>query len=108
MPSELRQISIHVEEPEAGNFLWVLTERASHDEWKVCREADAEVRTYKQAMADGLLVLEGMVDDLAIGPRRPDSADLDWRPKPIKKEPSSARVGREDGGPLMFGFGPAT
>lgn len=29
--TELRHIAIHVEEPEAGDFRWVLTERASGD-----------------------------------------------------------------------------
>lgn len=69
MTTQLRNIAVHVSEPELGRFVWVLTELADDRSWSEVRRAEAGATTYKQAMADGLLALQSMVTDLDIGPR---------------------------------------
>jgi len=103
MPSNLRIIAVHVEEPEPGDFAWVLTER-SGSRWDEIDHAANPVKTYRQAMADGLLALQALVPDLDAGPRNWQSAS-DKTPDDADEEPEApAEAPRR--GPL-FGFGPA-
>lgn len=84
----LRRISVYVDEPEHGWFQWVLAEAAEGlSIWHDLKAAKEWVPTYKQAMAEGLLALQDLIEDLDQGPR----AEL---PKP---KDSSAVFG--------FGFG---
>ena len=70
MPSTtLRHISIHVEEPAPRAFYWVLQEQSASGTWREQDRADAPERTYREAMAEGLLVLQNRIDDLDAGPR---------------------------------------
>jgi hypothetical protein len=120
--STLRTIAIHVKEPDPGAFTWVLTERDGA-EWVEVGRADATAGTYRQAMADGLLALQSMVDDLDIGPRTRKAGAA---PKRGKAAPGRTGIGTDadtgsdadadaDAAPAdaaaknkaFFGFGPA-
>lgn len=85
MTGALRHIAVTVEEPENGQFEWVLLERST--EWAAFRRAKRPAASYARAMAAGLLALQEMVDDLEAGPRE----------EPAEAPPSRARFG--------FGFG---
>lgn len=96
MPA-LRHIAVHVEEPRRGQFVWVLTERDG-DAWQPLERAEAAERSYRLAMAQGLLALQQLVDDLDLGPRATSAAP----PAPPEGAPAAA-----DGKGRYFGFGPA-
>lgn len=92
--SRLRTIAVHVEEPEPGRFAWVLTERHG-PHWADVGHADATTDTYRQAMADGLLQLQSMVDDLNIGPRTQKAAAAPESGKARKAAPKRTRADAE-------------
>lgn len=69
MRAPLRPIAVHVTEPSAGAFRWELLERDDAGQWALLQTADAAALTYRQAMADGLVALQSMIDDLDAGPR---------------------------------------
>lgn len=106
----LRPIAIHVQEPAPGRFEWVLTERGSGNAWAETQRAPAPAATYRQAMADGLLALQALIDDLDIGPRCTAAQ------APVQHGPAGrrARPASSDAAPpplparrSLFGFGPA-
>ncbi|NVM92816.1 hypothetical protein FHT32_006509 [Variovorax sp. SG517] len=66
MPT-LRHIAITVVENTQGAYRWRLIE-LDEAGWRVLREQPRPVRSYKAAMAAGLLQLQGMIDDLDVGP----------------------------------------
>jgi len=66
MPT-LRPIAITVVEDAQQAYRWQLIE-LDGDGWRVLREQSRPVRSYKAAMAAGLLQLQGMIDDLDVGP----------------------------------------
>ena len=70
----LRHIAVHVEEPDPGNFAWVLTERKGGGSWRELDKCTAPLATYQAAMAAGLVVLQAMVGDLDVGPRAEEAA----------------------------------
>ena len=120
MHTSLRSIGLHVAEPTAGNFCWVLSERentatSDYEEcdapWTELRRAPAAVATYHQAMAQGLLALESMIDDLDQGPRRTNApaATSKQASKEAPKEAPKQAPGRPEAAPQpsFFGFGPA-
>ncbi|MBT2303730.1 hypothetical protein J7E70_25110 [Variovorax paradoxus] len=92
MVDQLRSISVTVEEPRPGAFHWVLLE-ASEDAsvWTLLESAERPFKKYHQAMAAGLVALQGMIENLDVGPREAGE-DEDADP-----------VGRKVTGP--FGFG---
>lgn len=114
----LRQISVHIEEPKSGAFEWVLSEAGDPDvgTWTPFQRARKPANTYKAAMADGLVALESMIDDLDNGPR--SSTSHDTHPEPDRamkrerakrgaratpsKDPSEDSAGRNR---TAFGFG---
>lgn len=102
MPA-LRHIAVHVEEPRSGRFVWVLTERHA-DDWQPLERAGTAQRSYRHAMAEGLLALQHMVDDLDIGPRADAQASVVLPEEARVAEP--ARAAAPDKG-AYFGFGPA-
>lgn len=84
----LRRISVYVEEPESGWFQWVLAEAAEGlSIWHDLKAAEEWAPTYKEAMAEGLLALQDLIEDLDQGPRE----------APPKPKEASAVFG--------FGFG---
>jgi len=104
MPTPLRPIALHVEEPAEGDFRWVLNERDARGRWVELDRASAPAGTYRQAMADGLLALQALAQDLDAGPRRAAEEEAD----------ADAEDGQADDGDTapkkrtLFGFGPAT
>lgn len=64
----LRRIAVTVIEDELGAFRWRLVELEGED-WHVLTQQSRSMKTYKAAMAAGLLELQKMVEDLDIGPR---------------------------------------
>jgi hypothetical protein len=100
MPS-LRHIAVHVEEPRNSQFVWVLTERAGEN-WQPLSRAKSPVRSYKLAMAEGLLALQDLVEDLELGPRAQQEETA--RPSPAAA-PEPAKTAPAQG--AYFGFGPA-
>lgn len=82
----LRRIAIHVEEVRAGRYRWVLSEVSDTADapWTAIERASRATPTYREAMAQGLLQLQGMVDDLDAGPRRTlpsDDAQIEDAPQ---------------------------
>ncbi|MGJ7611184.1 MULTISPECIES: hypothetical protein [unclassified Variovorax] len=72
----LRRIAVYVDEPEPGWFAWVLSE-ADEDlsTWSQIETTDEWLRSYKEAMAAGLVALQAMVGDLDRGPREEPPAE---------------------------------
>ena len=110
MTSRLRHIALHAEEPHAGRFVWVLSERVGTTTWKEIQRADEPVASYKKAMAAGLVALHGLADDLEAGPRATAAASTE------DEDSENAASGGDDTeaahkGPApkksVFGFGPA-
>ncbi|CAN7635278.1 hypothetical protein LJR039_004812 [Pseudorhodoferax sp. LjRoot39] len=102
MPA-LRHIAVHVEEPRSGRFVWVLTERHA-DDWQPLERAATAQRSYRHAMAEGLLALQQRVDDLDIGPRADTRTPA--APPDEARVAEPARAAAPDKG-AYFGFGPA-
>lgn len=72
MSGALRHLAVTVEEPEAGEFDWVLLEQGV--EWAPLKRAKRPAASYATAMAAGLRVLQDMIDDLDAGPREDEVA----------------------------------
>jgi hypothetical protein len=89
----LRRIAVTVTEDEEGAYRWRLVELGD-ESWQVLREQPRGIKTYKAAMAQGLLELQGMVDDLDAGPREAEPE--------AKAEQTQAGKG---GAAFGFGFG---
>jgi hypothetical protein len=105
--SQLRVIAIHVEEPQTGRFTWVLTERDGPS-WQELAKAAAPARSFKKAMADGLLELQSMVEDLDAGPRRPEIPASPGREGTRRTGRGAApKDGEVPTNRSYFGFGPA-
>ena len=132
MPSDLRPIAVHVEAPPSraaagGGFEWVLTEREAgadgasaggRSAWTEIDRARAPAATYQEAMAQGLVALEALIDDLDAGPRRSrvvrpapraqgardDDDTQDGRDAPAA---DAGRKAKKPARPSLFGFGPA-
>nr|WP_145549438.1 hypothetical protein [Variovorax boronicumulans] len=102
MPA-LRHIAVHVEEPRRGQFVWVLTERLGRD-WQPLQRAGAAVPRYRLAMAQGLLALQQLMDDLDVGPRAAGTAS------PVRRGHQHTATAGPPAAPergRYFGFGPA-
>ena len=112
MADVLRLLAVHVAEPDPGMFEWVITERVNEDQWKEIDRAKEGYKTYKTAMASGLMALEEMIADLDVGPRR----DAEQTDRPHIPAEGSVQPATSDGkdaaspkGPrnaAYFGFGP--
>ncbi len=107
----LRPIAIHVQEPAPGRFDWVLSEQRQGGAWSEIQRAPSGVSTYRQAMADGLLALQALVDDLDSGPRRVVPAAPGRKPTRRRGPgPPADGAAPEPAAPArrsLFGFGPA-
>ena len=99
----LRPIALHVDEPAEGEFRWVLNERDARGRWLELDRAPTAAGTYRQAMADGLLALQALAEDLDAGPRRAVDDDEDADAEDGQADGSTAPKKR-----TLFGFGPAT
>lgn len=86
----LRRIAVTVIEEEEGAYRWRLVELEGEG-WHVLAQQSRSMKTYKAAMAAGLLELQKMVDDLDVGPR--------------DDEPEPAKARKKSGSVFGFGFG---
>lgn len=77
MAGALRHIAVTVEEPDAGEFEWVLLKQGV--EWGLLKRAKRPTASYAEAMAAGLLALQDIIDDLDAGPREEETEE--WAPK---------------------------
>ena len=68
-------MAIHVEERRRGAFQWILSEVDEADKLVEIERAKSPVKTYYQAVADGLLALQALVEDLDMGPRSHEPSD---------------------------------
>ncbi|KQP15182.1 hypothetical protein [Pseudorhodoferax sp. Leaf267] len=103
MSSTLRPIAVHVEEPKPKQFRWVLLERAGA-RWSDIEKSNRPVRSYQRAMADGLLALQAMVDDLDVGPRRAEPTEESHVTTEVAQPAALAGASAPK---RYFGFGPA-
>ncbi|MGJ7506002.1 hypothetical protein [Variovorax sp. GT1P44] len=79
MPASIRRIAIYVDATGEGAYRWVLIEHASKpSRWTEIKVSPKTQATYREAMADGLLALQGLVGDLDEGPR--EAADSERAP----------------------------
>jgi hypothetical protein len=70
-PTALRRIAVYVNEPKEEWFQWVLIEQRNEPpEWVEIDAAEEWFKTYRQAMAAGLLALQGLIENLDAGPRQ--------------------------------------
>ncbi|WPH16621.1 hypothetical protein [Variovorax paradoxus] len=86
----LRRIAVTVIEEEEGAYRWRLVELEGEG-WHVLAQQSRSMKTYKAAMAAGLLELQKMVEDLDAGPR--------------EDEPEPAKAKKKSGSVFGFGFG---
>jgi hypothetical protein len=113
MADVLRLLAVHVAEPDPGHFEWVITERVNEDRWREIDRAEDGYKTYKTAMASGLVALEEMIADLDVGPRRDaEQTDRAQAPPEGRVKPATSD-GKDAASPkgqprnaAYFGFGP--
>jgi hypothetical protein len=88
----LRRIAVHVDEPRPGKFEWVLNEASppSSEMWTLLQKSARPVASYQKAMAQGLLALQALVEDLKTGPR---ASEIDL--ESANDEPPADRRGRK-------------
>lgn len=67
--ARLRTIALTVQEIELGAFGWLLLESNLQGEWIELSAATLTSKTYAVALAEGLLVLQGLALNLDLGPR---------------------------------------
>ncbi|SDH70607.1 hypothetical protein [Variovorax sp. OV700] len=93
MPS-LRSIAVTVFEDKEGAFRWRLVE-LGEEGWQVLGQQARSMKTYKAAMAGGLVELQQMIEDLDVGPREDES----------EPEPELEEAKKKSGAAFGFGFG---
>lgn len=104
MNDSLRAIAVTVESASKG-FRWVLLEKDAQTEvWTTLERSKALCESYKQAMADGLVELESLMDDLNKGPRMPIAVP---ETATAEEMPGQAKERSETSKTKFFGFGPA-
>ena len=104
MPS-LRSIAVTVFEDKEGAYRWRLVE-LEEESWWVLRQQSRSTKTYKAAMAAGLVELQKMVEDLDAGPRDDEpGVKPESKPEPKPKPESEPAEGKKSGAAFGFGFG---
>ena len=79
-PTALRHIAVHVDQGEDGWFRWVLIEQsAPGSKWADLCSAELRFKTCSQAMAAGLLALQGLIEALDVEARKFDEAEKSRR-----------------------------
>ncbi|WP_422096348.1 hypothetical protein [Variovorax sp.] len=68
----LRQLAVTVIQSASKAFRWRLVELMPDGKWFTVDEQQGSEKNYSAAMAAGLVQLQGMVEDLAVGPREED------------------------------------
>ena len=103
--SSLRSVAVTVLEDSKGAYRWRLVE-LEEDNWRLLRQQPRAMKTYKAAMAAGLVELQAMVEDLDVGPREEElgsEAERESAPEPEPTTGSDHEEGRKKG--AAFGFG---
>jgi len=103
--SSLRSVAVTVLEDSKGAYRWRLVE-LEEDNWRLLRQQPRAMKTYKAAMAAGLVELQAMVEDLDLGPREEElesEAERESAPEPEPASGSDHEEGRKKG--AAFGFG---
>jgi hypothetical protein len=77
MHGALRKLAVTVSEEDSKSFSWEVVELLPDGAWTVVESGRRRLRSYHQAMAEGLLALQNRVPDLDIGPREPIQASDD-------------------------------
>lgn len=90
-PGRLRDIAVSVRATAAGRFEWLLLEGGIASGWAEIDASASPSDSYKTAMADGLLALQALIDDVEMGPRE------------VVQEISEPKREQSRG---FFGFGP--
>ena len=76
MTTNFRRIAIYVDETAHGLFRWVLIEQVKQTtDWNPIHEDRKSFRSYREAMAAGLMALQTTIDDLDRGPREVAAAE---------------------------------
>lgn len=86
----LRHLAVTVIQSANKAYRWRVAELTPDGKWFTVDEQQGAEKTYSVAMAAGLVHLQGLVEDLAVGPREKDLEAL-----PPKRK----------GGLFGFGFG---
>ncbi|MBT2325223.1 hypothetical protein J7E62_23105 [Variovorax paradoxus] len=98
MVDHLRSIAVTVEEPAPGAFYWLLLERrADGQAWDELKRSQTDFESYRRAVAEGLLALQGMIDDLDAGPRQEGEEQGE------DEDEDADPVGKPAAGPSGFG-----
>ncbi len=84
----LRHLAVTVIQSANKTYRWRLVELAPDGQWTAVDEQEESAKNYSAAMATGLLQLQEMIEDLAVGPRDED--------------PEAPQAKRKGG---LFGFG---
>lgn len=87
----LRPLAITVFQSAEKAYRWRLVELTPDGQWAAIDEQRQPEKTYRAAMASGLVQLQQLIEDLAIGPREEDP-----------EAPPAKRKGGKGG---LFGFG---
>ncbi|QRF60212.1 hypothetical protein [Variovorax paradoxus] len=88
--SALRHLAVTVIQSASKAYRWCIGELTPDGKWSAVDEQEEAAKDYSAAMAAGLVQLQGLVEDLAVGPREEDPE----APPPKRKE-----------GLFGFGFG---
>ena len=101
--SSLRSVAVTVLEDSKGAYRWRLVE-LEEDNWRLLRQQPRAMKTYKAAMAAGLVELQAMVEDLDVGPREEElGSEAERESAPAPASGSDHEEGRKKG--AAFGFG---
>lgn len=71
--SYIRRIAVHIDEPEPGQFYWVLMEESDDaSQWVELQSAEEGYDMWIDALQAGMWALERLAEDERIGPRKAD------------------------------------
>jgi hypothetical protein len=78
MTSHIRRIAVHVDEPEPGQFFWVLMEEGDDaSQWREIESAAEGCDMWLDALQAGMAALIEYAPDERIGPRSTGGEDED-------------------------------
>lgn len=101
-----RPACLRLQSDRRRQYVWVLNERGDGNSWSAINRSKKAASTYKKAMAEGLVELESLMEDLDVGPRRSlkdQSSGFHQNSGKANKHAEEMPPKR----PSLFGFGPA-
>ncbi len=85
--TQIRRISLHVDEPDPGSFYWVLMEEGDDpSQWRDLEAAEGPLDMWLDALQAGMKALLRYSPDERIGPRQEGEEDEDSAPVGIPLE----------------------